>query len=814
MRKLIYLFQSFLIIFVTINFGVAQEPTMSKIFRIAIVADGPWERNQEFFDLTEKEIADVVGGQVQILFPSDKQLVGDWTLPGVKQIDDYLLADPNVDLIIGLGLIVSQDLCTRGDLPKPVIAPIVIDPILQRIPSQGGASGVKNLSYLVYPITFERDLKLFREIFPFKKLVNISSKRYHQVLPTPPHNWTPPTVPAGVQVVQLFLDASADDILKAIPKDADAVYLEPNLHLPPAEFKKLVQGFIDRHLPSFSLLGESEVRQGIMATANGDIFPRLIRRIALNVQRIVQGEAPESLSIAFSTGKRLYINLRTAYSVGVTPNWSTLLEAEMVSVDTTSVFAEHLTLESAIRRVLNSNLDIQAKMDEVNAESKNVAIARANLLPKIDLSATGFQLDKDRALAGYQPERSATAEASVTQVLFSEPAMANLSIQSSLYKSHQNDLEVTRLNTIVGGTAAYLNFLRTQKIYFILLDNLKVTRSNLELAQVRQTTGVAGPEEPLRWEVEIANVRKNVMTLHSQKSQAEYALNQILNFPLNQPIAAEDVSLDDPSFYLADKHVPGYLENPISFDMFTEYMVKTGIDRSYELQQLDALIQAQERALSSTRNSYFLPTVAAFANFSNNFYKSKQPVPFALTSIPQPPEGLDPKVPLYLGQLFSAVAPRIPDRNNWTVGVQLSFNLFNGLGTYANEQKINQQLEQLQTQREAVAEKVELRIRYEMQNAKASYFAIQQTRLQQEAAHKMLDIVTDAYSRGAVPILNLLDAQNAALGTDLIAANALYDFLIEYMNLQRSLGQFDVLMTAKEREEFLNGLIQFMERTK
>ena len=49
---------------------------------------------------------------------------------------------------------------------------------------------------------------------------------------------------------------------------------------------------------------------------------------------------------------------------------------------------------------------------------------------------------------------------------------------------------------------------------------------------------------------------------------------------------------------------------------------------------------------------------------------------------------------------------------------------------------------------------------------------------------------------------------------ELIAANALYDFLIEYMDLQRSLGQFDVLMTAQEREEFLNGLIQFMERAK
>ncbi len=106
-----------------------------------------------------------------------------------------------------------------------------------------------------------------------------------------------------------------------------------------------------------------------------------------------------------------------------------------------------------------------------------------------------------------------------------------------------------------------------------------------------------------------------------------------------------------------------------------------------------------------------------------------------------------------------------------------------------------------------------VRIRAEMQNAKSTYFAIQQTRLQQIAAQKMLDIVADAYSRGAVSILSLLDAQNVTLQTKLVAANAVYDFLNEYMGLQRSLGQFDVLMTRQQRDEFLRRLIQFMENT-
>jgi outer membrane protein len=793
------------------QFSLARTQSSAKILHIAIVADGYWERNEEYFDLIKKEVMDVVGKQAQIVFPPDKILEGDWTLQGVRRINDRLLEDPDVDLILGMGLMASQDLCTRGDLPKPVIAPIVIDPASQHIPLLNGTSGVKNLNYLVYPITFERDISLFREIIPFKKLVNISSKRYHQVLnPSSSELHAAPKF-GDIDVVYLFLDTSADEVLKAIPKDADAVYLEPNLHLPPSEFQKLVQGFIERQLPSFSFLGESEVRQGVMATANSDVFARLIRRTALNIQRIIQGEEPGAISVAFSPGKKLFINLHTAYAVGVTPNWSMLLEAEMVQVDTSSVFAERLTLDSVIQRTLTANLDIQAKMREVSASAKNIAIARSNLLPKIDFSATGLKIDQDRAQASYQPEQSGTGELNLTQVIFSEPAIANLSIQSSLHKSKQDELELTRLDNVVTGASTYLNYLRAQKIYFILLDNLKITRSNLELAQIRQTTGVAGPEEPLRWEVEIANMRKTVMGLHSQMNQVRYLLNFALNFQINQELSVSDVSLTDPTMFISNEQVRDYLENPIGFDRLTEYLVKTGLNRSYELRQIEALIAAQQRALASSRNSFFLPTIAAFANYSNNFYKSGQLTPFALTAIPQPPEGLDPRVPFYLGQLLSAASPKLPDRNNWSVGAQLTFNLFNGFSRWATEQKTNQQLEQLRLRHKEVTDQVTMRIRSEMQNAKSSYFAIQQTKLQQEAAHQMLDLTTDAYSRGAVSILNLLDAQNAALQTDLMAANALYDFLIQYVQLQRSLGKFDILMTTDERNQFLSELIQFME---
>ncbi len=785
----------------------------SKMFRIGVVADGPWERNDAMRDLLHKGILELLGKDAPVTIPPDAFLVGNWTLARVRALNDSLLADPAIDMIIGMGLITSQDLATRGPLPKPVIAPIVIDPQRQHIPMKNGTSGVKNLNYLVYPTTFVRDLQLYREIIPIHKLVNISIKPYDDVLP-------PRTVPfveigkrLGLEITELHLGYSADSVLEALPPDADAVFLEPTLFLPSAEFTKLVKGFIDRRLPSFASFGENEVRQGIMASANPDILPMLVRRIAINVQRILEGEDPGSLSVGFTPGKKLTINMRTAYAVGISPKWNTLLEAELEQVDTASPGALSMTFPDALRRFAEENLDVKAKINEVAAEANNGAIARANLLPRIDLGATGLQIDKEHAQAGGQPERSGTLDASATQVIFSEPALANLSVQSSLQESREQDLEITKLNAIVGGATSYINYLRARRIFFILLDNLKLARTNLELAHVRQTTGAAGPEEPLRWQVEIANLRKVTMDVQSQINQALYALKQSLNLQLLEQLNVAEVSLNDSSMFISRAEMLGYLEDPLSFDVFSDFLVSEGARRSPELRQLDALLAAQERSLTSTRLSYFLPTISAFGKYSDRFFRTEIRSPFQLPSLGSAPP---PQTPAegFLYQVLGSLSPVLPGDRSWNAGIQLSLNIFNGFATRATQDRSSLLLEQLRIQRAAAAEKVALRILVEMERTKASYFAIQQAKLQQQAARQMLDIITESYSNGALSILSLLDAQNSALQADQIAANALYDFFIDYISLERAVGAIDVLMSRSEREEVVQRMNAFMSRVR
>ena len=71
-----------------------------------------------------------------------------------------------------------------------------------------------------------------------------------------------------------------------------------------------------------------------------------------------------------------------------------------------------------------------------------------------------------------------------------------------------------------------------------------------------------------------------------------------------------------------------------------------------------------------------------------------------------------------------------------------------------------------------------------------------------DAARRNLDLVTSAYEQGVVPILDLLDAQQAALMAEPEAANAGHDHLIDQMAVQRALGRFRFFMNPEESAAF------------
>ncbi len=114
----------------------AQEPV-----RIGVVFDGPSEENAPSYTTFEREIRELLEGEFAVVFPLAARVEADWTAAGVDGVLDGVLADPDVDLVITLGLLASNRVAHRRALPKPVFAPFVLNAAVQGIGSTMSGSG-------------------------------------------------------------------------------------------------------------------------------------------------------------------------------------------------------------------------------------------------------------------------------------------------------------------------------------------------------------------------------------------------------------------------------------------------------------------------------------------------------------------------------------------------------------------------------------------------------------------------------------------------------------------------------------------------
>ena len=751
--------------------------------RIGIVTDGYWERNDEVRELFQQEILELTRGEFDVRFPPEKDIEAGWTVAGVRTALDQLLADREVDMILALGIIASDDVCRRGDLPKPAIAPFVIDAEVQGLPLKGDVSGVENLSYVFFPASIRTDIKTFLRVVPFTKLAILVNQHYHEAIPKLADRTGRIVGELGLTPEMVPIDKSVDEAFANLSPNTEAVYVTPLVHMSPGHFDRLVEGLIERKIPSFSLMGRSEVERGILAGLKPDIFPKLARRVALNLQRILLGEDAGSLPVVLAAGEQLTINMATARAIGVSPSWAVVTEAELIQ-QTREDITRKLHLYAAVQEAIAVNLELAAKDRFVAAQAQNIADARAHLLPQVGLFGGAMMIDEDRAKGsmGQQPERTLSGSVSATQVLYSEAAWANLSIQKKLQTGREEERRQLRLDITQAAATAYLNLLRAQTFERIQTENLKRTRANLELARVREVVGTAGPAEVYRWESQIASNRKAVIEANSRRNLAEMELNRLLHRPLEESFLTEEPGLDAPTLMSTEGVYYRYLGDKRSFRIFRAFLAQEGLTASPELTQLDAMIAVQERGLHSANRGFWTPILAAWGELSHTFSREgagSQPLP-----------GMDD--------------------TNWSLGLSASFPLFEGGSKFAARRRALEILAQLRLERQALAERIEQRVRSAAHTVGASYAGIGQTLEAAEAAEKSLDVVREAYSRGMVSVVDLLDAQNAALLADLGAADAFYTFLIDLVATVRSIGQF--YFTNDERDAFFRRADEFNTR--
>jgi len=550
------------------------------------------------------------------------------------------------------------------------------------------------------------------------------------------------------------------------------------MHFNSGAIQTLAKGLVSRHLPSFSLTGRSELDSGLLMTTGGAQrdTERLARRVVLMIERIAAGENPAGFEVAFPTEQRLAINMTTAREIGYSPSWQVLADAEQLEVPPAQK-QDSLTMLEAMKAALAQNPSLAATRARLQSSADDVSIARSSLLPYISASAARIEIDGDRASSFGQPQRTSTAEIAAQQVVYSESVWANYTISRALLEASRQGERQAALDTLTSAASAYLSLLRAKAVESVRSRNVENTRKNLEVARVRENVGLGGRSDRLRWVSQLARDKQDLLSAESTRRQAETELVRIIDWPSARTLATSEADLDGPLALVSSPRMQSLLGTPATWAVFTDYAVHTAVEQSPEIAQGDAAIVARKRAVTAAGRAYFLPDLAIVSKGSKNFQK---------------------------GGIGSNTVPGGPNDDSWSISLQASLPIFTGGLRRAQLSQARHELTASQADRANAKDAVEARTRAALQRTASSYPAIALSAESAAAAAENLAMVSDAYARGAVPITDLIDAQDTSLGADLAAADAKYVFLNDFVSVLRATSEFDILLEPAARAAWLN----------
>ena len=477
-----------------------------------------------FENLIKEEIKILLANQKEVAFTTE---YCNCATDKLQPLFDKAFSDPQIDMIIAVGAMPSAVLAQQSTFSKPAIASIIIDYELQNLPiTAEGTSGVNNFAYVQSPFSFKNDLEILYEIYPFKNVGIISSGDVNQLFPNFNALFDKATINLTTKYTQVIAKSDAATTLNAIPSDVDAVYVFPLFdELGESEEGAFYNQLAEKKLPSVSLLGESMVEKGAMVAYKSDAnIAKIPRRIALNIAKIVKGTNASELPVKINTfSETVVINMNTVRKVGTYPNWDLMTEAILLN-NNVSETERKLSLQTAILEALDKNLTLKIAEKTPILAQKDVQLAKTEFLPQLNANSAVSLLDPNTAEGsfGTRGRVNWSVGSSLSQLVYSEPAIANLAIQKLLQEGEENGLQVTQLDVVLDAASAFLSVLQAKSFMDIQSSNVGVTLKNLDIAKAKDAVGYSGATDLNRWKSELALNKIDLNDAQTQFRQAKY----------------------------------------------------------------------------------------------------------------------------------------------------------------------------------------------------------------------------------------------------------------------------------------------------
>jgi len=413
---------------------------------------------------------------------------------------------------------------------------------------------------------------------------------------------------------------------------------------------------------------------------------------------------------------------------------------------------EGLDLPYSLGFALDNNFAIRQAKERIRQQEGIVLEVRSAQIPHVGASA-GYARNAEEIGNGL--DRNWSVNITARQILYSGGGV-RASVEAQKLSL---DAAVLTLRAVINDA---LLEVRT-RFYTVLVnrERIKVQEQNIELLQRqlqdvknRFEAGTVSNFEVLRAEVALANAQPALITARNDHRLAIEELRQSLGF-VNT--STENVT-KVPEFI-------GTLEfHPVTYDLRSALL--SARDKRPDLQRLYKFEAAAEQGITVQRSGY-LPTVSAYGAYDWRMNST--------------------------GSSSLANA-----RDGWTIGLQSSWDIFDGRATAGRVAQARSQLEQA---RLSVAE-AQLSVDVDVRRAISTY---QQATELAEASKKVVAQAEEAvrlanarFGAGTATQLDVLTSQVDLTTARLNQLQAYYSYNVAVANVRRAMGLGDELTPAGE----------------
>ncbi len=397
-----------------------------------------------------------------------------------------------------------------------------------------------------------------------------------------------------------------------------------------------------------------------------------------------------------------------------------------------------LTIDKCIEIALKSNPQIRLAESNVELSSSSLKSTRSQIFPQISFQ-TGWTRNGGTSFIGpivregYYNNYSYGFQ--LQQLVFDfGKTYSKISASSDLNEASQQDYISSTQNLIMNTYIAYFSYLQAQRFIKVSNETLKQTEEHLKQAKALYSVGRSPQFDVLKAQTDADNAKVNLITAESNLRISKLQLENVLNKKLGD------------KFFLRDN-----LE--VSKDTIDEAAaISNALKKRPELISSKYKVEASKSLLTSAWTAN-MPSINVAGGYNWKNYI------------------LDTKFP-----------------DSWNVGVTLSVPLFQGFALDAGIDQARANLKNSEAQNDLTMQAVILDVQQQYANFQVARSKISATKSLADQSALTLKTAVGRYAQGVGSPLEITDAQVAYFNAQTLYIQALYDYQVGYVRLQRAMG--------------------------